>query len=389
MSSSNHRGKFWAAAFLMATSAIGPGFLTQTTVFTQQLMASFGFVILLSIVLDIGVQLNIWRIITGLNKPAQTIANELLPGLGIFLSLLIAFGALAFNMGNIAGAALGLEVITGMDSRIAAGISALVAISIMMSKEANRGMDIFVKVLGVLMILLTAYVAIVAAPPIKEAIYRSFWPAGIDVKAIITIVGGTVGGYICFAGAHRLLQTNHGGLFDQRQVSRAAVNGILTASAMRILLFLAAFGVLSKGHIPGTENPAADIFRLAAGRPGYLLFGIVMWSAAITSVIGSAFTAISFISPYHPYLEQHKKWLTTGFILFSSILFISIGKPVAVLLWAGLVNGFILPVSLMILLVAAHKKAVANGYQHPLWLTIAGVLIALCLAFIAAQVILR
>ena len=34
------------AAFLMATSAIGPGFLTQTVVFTERLGASFGFVIL-------------------------------------------------------------------------------------------------------------------------------------------------------------------------------------------------------------------------------------------------------------------------------------------------------------------------------------------------------
>ena len=47
----------------MATSAIGPGFLTQTTVFTQKLGASMGFVILISILLDIGAQLNIWRVI--------------------------------------------------------------------------------------------------------------------------------------------------------------------------------------------------------------------------------------------------------------------------------------------------------------------------------------
>lgn len=47
------------AAFLMATSSIGPGFLTQTTVFTQQLAASFGFVILITIILDIGAQLNV------------------------------------------------------------------------------------------------------------------------------------------------------------------------------------------------------------------------------------------------------------------------------------------------------------------------------------------
>ena len=52
------------AAFLMATSAIGPGFLTQTTKFTAELLTSFGFVILISLLLDIGAQVNIWRIIT-------------------------------------------------------------------------------------------------------------------------------------------------------------------------------------------------------------------------------------------------------------------------------------------------------------------------------------
>ena len=59
------------AAFLMATSAIGPGFLTQTAVFTEQLGASFGFVILLSILLDAFAQLNVWRIIAVADKPAR------------------------------------------------------------------------------------------------------------------------------------------------------------------------------------------------------------------------------------------------------------------------------------------------------------------------------
>jgi Mn2+/Fe2+ NRAMP family transporter len=64
------------AAFLMATSAIGPGFLTQTTKFTADLLASFGFVILVSLLLDIGAQLNIWRIITVSNSRAQDIAKR-------------------------------------------------------------------------------------------------------------------------------------------------------------------------------------------------------------------------------------------------------------------------------------------------------------------------
>jgi Mn2+/Fe2+ NRAMP family transporter len=39
-------GALIGAAFLMATSAIGPGFLTQTSKFTSDFAASFGFVIL-------------------------------------------------------------------------------------------------------------------------------------------------------------------------------------------------------------------------------------------------------------------------------------------------------------------------------------------------------
>ncbi|MEW9032119.1 MAG: hypothetical protein AB2404_05245, partial [Planifilum fimeticola] len=83
------------AAFLMATSSIGPGFLTQTTVFTAQFAASFGFVILASILLDIGAQLNIWRIIAVSENRAQDIANKVLPGLGYLLAFLVVLGGLA------------------------------------------------------------------------------------------------------------------------------------------------------------------------------------------------------------------------------------------------------------------------------------------------------
>lgn len=93
------------AAFLMATSSIGPGFLTQTTVFTQQLAASFGFVILITIILDIGAQLNVWRVIGISGKRGQDVANMVLPGLGYFVALLIVMGGLGFNIGNIAAPA--------------------------------------------------------------------------------------------------------------------------------------------------------------------------------------------------------------------------------------------------------------------------------------------
>ena len=44
------RGPIIGAIFLMATSAIGPGFITQTATFTAQLGAAFAFAILLFVV---------------------------------------------------------------------------------------------------------------------------------------------------------------------------------------------------------------------------------------------------------------------------------------------------------------------------------------------------
>jgi len=189
----------------MATSAIGPGFLTQTTVFTKQLLSSFGFVIVISILLDIGAQMNIWRVLAVTGKRAQDLANELFPGLGYLLAGLILLGGLAFNIGNIGGCGLGLNVLSGIDTSYGALISCVLALMIFWMKEAGKMMDQVAKFLGILMILLTIYVAFSSHPPLGDALQHSFVPETISSTAIVTLVGGTVGGYICFAGGHRLL----------------------------------------------------------------------------------------------------------------------------------------------------------------------------------------
>lgn len=67
---------------------------------------------LLSILLDIGAQLNIWRIIA-VSEKAQDVANAVLR-VRYFLALLIVMGGLAFNIGNVGGAGLGLNILTGV-----------------------------------------------------------------------------------------------------------------------------------------------------------------------------------------------------------------------------------------------------------------------------------
>jgi Mn2+/Fe2+ NRAMP family transporter len=360
------------AAFLMATSAIGPGFLTQTTIFTQQLAASFAFVILTTILVDICVQLNIWRIIGVSELPAQELANKVLPGLGYFLAALVALGGMAFNIGNIAGCGLGVNVLTGIDTKQGAILSGVIALFIFWMKEAGKVMDNFAKVLGILMILLTLYVAVSSHPPVAIALKRAILPERIDLTAIITLIGGTVGGYISFAGVHRLLDAGIKGKTQIPQITRGAVSGILITGVMRLLLFFAALGVVMSGTAIDAGNPAASVFRIASGEMGYKFFGVVIWSAAITSVVGAAYTSVSFLKTFHPAIARFERWVISLFIILSTAVFIIVGKPVQLLVIAGTLNGLILPVAIATMLFASGNKSLMNGYRHPLWMKIGG-----------------
>lgn len=360
------------AAFLMATSSIGPGFLTQTAVFTSQLFASFGFVILVSVLLDLGAQLNIWSILIVRERRAQELAEQVAPGLGYLLGALVAFGGLAFNIGNIAGCGLGLQALTGTGLNEAAAISAMLALALFWVKDAGRVMDLLVRGLGFLMLGLTFYVAVAARPPVQEAAWRTIWPVKADALAIVTLVGGTVGGYISFAGAHRLLDAGLKGEAALPQARRSAVMGIGLTAVMRYILFLATLGVVAGGHSLDPANPPASVFQLAAGPAGYRFFGLVMWIAAITSVIGSAYTSVSFLKTWHPQLERQQRWVITAFILLSTGIFLWVGKPVRLLVWAGAINGLILPLALAVVLLTGGRAGATETYRHPRWLLWAG-----------------
>ncbi len=364
----NKRSAFLGAAFLMATSAIGPGFLTQTSLFTQELLSAFGFVILISIILDIGVQVNVWSIITMAGKPAQDIANGILPGMGYLLASIIAFGGLAFNIGNVAGTGLAIETLTGLSPVTGAIISSVIVLFIFWHKQALLVIDNFVKLLGIVMVVLTIYVAIVSKPPLGEALHQTFWPEKINWLTIITIVGGTVGGYICFSGAHRLLDAGITGKQHLKTVKVSAGRGILITSIMRYVLFLAALGVVSGGAVLTPKNPAASVFEVAAGNPGRIFFGIVLWIAAITSVIGASYTTITFWKSLVPFIRKYDKMAVSIFIIVSLLLFCLNPQPVKLLLLAGAVNGLLLPLALAILLIAARKQNIVSEYKHPvLW----------------------
>jgi Mn2+/Fe2+ NRAMP family transporter len=354
------------AVFLMATSAIGPGFITQTTQFTAQLGAAFAFAIVASVLVDIAVQLNVWRVIGVSGLPAQELGNRVLPGLGHVLSLVVATGGLVFNVGNVAGAGLGLDALLGLPPRWGGAVSAALAIVIFVSRRAGVAMDRIVVALGFVMIALTGYVAVVSDPPLAAALRNAVLPERVEFLAITTLIGGTVGGYITYAGAHRLVDAGITGPARIAEISRASVTGVLATAAMRVLLFLAVLGVVTGGVELGTGNPTASAFEAAAGEFGRRAFGLVLWAAALTSVIGASYTSVSFLAGPRPGFERHRNALVIGFIAASTIVFLVAGAaPVPLLIFAGAFNGLILPVGVGVMLWVALRRAdLLGGYRH-------------------------
>ena len=238
--------------------------------------------------------------------------------------------------------------------------------------EMGKMLDNFTRIVGTVKIILTLIIAISSHPPVLQALHHTFIPETMSSQAIVTIVGGTVGGYITFSGAHRLLDANIKGRESIKEVNRSAISGIVISGVMRFVLFFAVLGTLTHGAILDHENPLASVFRFAAGEFGFRVFGIVLWSAAISSLIGASYTSISFLKTFHPILAKYERLCISLFIVLTTILFLLIGKPRQLMLMAGLVNGLILPIALGILLIACTKPRLMNGYKHPLWMQASG-----------------
>ncbi len=366
-------GILTGAAFLMAVSAIGPGFLTQTTQFTVQLEATLAFAILVSILVDIGAQLNTWRVVCVSGKRGHEVANAVLPGLGGVVTAVIVAGSFIFNLGNLSGCAQGLDVLFGLPRDWGAILSALIAVVLFLLPSMLSGMDWFSKVLGAGMILMTLYIVYQTVPPVGEAALRAVAPARLDypaISAITTLIGGTIGGYIMFSGAHRLLDGGVTGPNRVAAISWASVQGIIITGTMRIVVFLAVLGVVAVTSLDVTSDTIVfDAFDAGGGHFGYVLSGLVFWSAAITSVVGCSYTSISFL--HQGENPRHKGYWIVAFITLSLLVTLGLfwqgieAKPL--LIAAGMINGVLMPVVLGVVLVAAYRRSMMGVYRHPWW----------------------
>jgi len=105
-----------------------------------------------------------------------------------------------------------------------------------------------------------------------------------------------------------------------------------------------------------------------------------MWCAAITSVVGAAYTSVSFLRTFHSWIEKNYRVLISVFIVSSTMIYMSIDNPVSILVTVGALNGLILPVALAVMLIVIKRKPIM-GYKHSQWLSISGWMVVLVMIY--------
>jgi len=282
----------------------------------------------------------------------------------------------------------------GLNEKMGAVIAGCLGIIIFINKNAKTIMDKVATLLAAIILVTVLVVAVISKPPlgVVASSLTKFNEIPSMFVALTTLLGGSCGGYIAFSGAHRLLDAGISGPENVSRVRKSVLQGCATSGTVRILLFLAVLGTCMIGSqwnaanadtIINAGNPAAEAFRLSAGNLGYRLFGLCLFSAGVSSVVGAAFTSVSFLKTLHPFIAKYERQFVVGFITFATLMMVLVGNAAQLLIIAGALNGLILPVSLGVMLLACrNKKIVGDEYKHPTWMIVLGVIV-LCVSLYA------
>ncbi|MGO1392189.1 hypothetical protein [Agrococcus casei] len=138
-----------------------------------------------------------------------------------------------------------------------------------------------------------------------------------------------------------------------------------------------------------TANPAGQAFGAVLGEAGIRIFGAIFWAAALSSVIGAAYTSATFLSTFSKRLTDGwgLRLATVAFIAVSLIVYVIIDTaPAAILVFVGGFNGLILPIGLTIFMYIGwfRSKDVLGGYRYPKWLLVIGTLATLLSFYMGA-----
>jgi NRAMP (natural resistance-associated macrophage protein)-like metal ion transporter len=252
-----------------------------------------------------------------------------------------------------------------------------------------------------LTLALFAYIgaAFFARPNLTEVIKATLIPTlHFDAQFLATLVailGTTISPYLFFWQANqeveeeismgrRTLQQREGATKDELKYKAWDVNaGMLFSNVVMYFIILATAATLFKNGKTNIQSAtdAAQALRPLAGAGAYFLLAVGLIGAGFLAVPiltgSSAYAVAESFGGKHGFDEKpHRAKLFYGVIAASTLAGMLINflgiNPISALFWTAVINGFLAPPLLIVIMLIANNKEVMGDQINGRWLNILG-----------------
>jgi NRAMP (natural resistance-associated macrophage protein)-like metal ion transporter len=390
---------------LLVTAAfIGPGTVTTASVAG----ASTGYAVLWAIVFSIFATIVLQEMSArlgvvsreGLGEALRTTFDNPVIKFGAIVLVVaaIAFGNAAFETGNITGAALGLETLSGISPQIWAVIVGIVAFAFL----ASGAYKIIERVLVVLVIVMSVVFIVTAIIVIRPADIGNILAGAIVPRipegALITVValiGTTVVPYNLFL---------HASSVQEKWPESVPTREALTESRMDTTISIVLGGIITVAILStgaaafyGTGTEIVDAGQMAEqlepllGAFAKYFFAIGILSAGVTSAITAPLAAAYATSGALGWGRDLRGWrfrAVWGIVLVVGTVLAALGtNPVTAIVFAQAANGVLLPIIAVFLLFVMNRSDLLGDFTNSTVGNVLGVIIVLFAAFLGIRTI--
>ena len=310
----------------------------------------------------------------------------------------ILLGNAAFQTGNLIGAALGLNLLTGLPmSVLALGIGGLAA-GLLMTGTYRTIQNTLVGLVG-LMSLLFCAVAVLTAPDLGDLIAGLLIPRipPGSLLTVLALIGTTFVSYNLFLHASTVLERwpdagrNHENLRESRRdtVCAVALGGLITASVV-----VASSPLLGQGADAANAASIANQLAPILGRAAPVFFGLGLFAAGLTSAITAPLAAAYAVSGalgWPPDLRSDRFRLLWGLVLSTGVVCAVTlgGAPYQVILLAQAGNGIVLPLTLVLLLIVVNRTGIMGRHRNSRLANALGVIVVLVISGLSLMQLAR
>ena len=389
----------YGPGFLVAAAFIGPGTVTSCSLAGARFGYALIFALIFAVVTTLILQEMTGRLSLGsgydLGRSLREFPeNQVTKMLFVILTLSsITFGCAAYEAGNLVGGALGLEMISSLPKKIWVLVISLAAASILIQKK-YRIVEKFLIFL-VFFMSLSFLVTLILVKPDLLAILKGMMPTFPDksLYLVLALVGTTVVPYNLFLHSSTVKQ-KWSNKEDLRELKKDLLISISLGGLISIsIVVTSAVAFYEKGIALENGAQMAQQLKPLFGTFTNLLFGMGFFAAGLSSAItapyAAAFASSGILGWKGGHHSRNFRAVWMGVIGTGLVVSLFDFNPLAIIVFAQVANGVVLPVASIFLLVVLNNRQKMGNLANTPVQNIGGGLVILLVSFLGIWNILK